>query len=194
MQDLSTTAPPTTTRRSMRRTTARWLVTFVGFPLGGLLAELLVGRVDGPGAALAGGLITGSVLGAVQAWGLRSDGPAARQWVAATAVGFMVGLGVGAAAVDYQTSASALVAQGAITGLAVGAAQAVVLRSRVGRPALVWPPALAVVWAAGWAVTNAAGVNVDEQFTVFGSSGAILVTLVTAVLPVVIERRGASAS
>ena len=43
--------------------------------------------------------------------------------------------------------------------------------------------ALAAIWAAGWAVTTAVGVEVDQQFTVFGSSGALVVTALTAVLP-----------
>ena len=66
--------------------------------------------------------------------------PPVGHWIAATAIGIMVGLGVGAATVDYATSLAALVIQGAISGLAVGAAQAVVLRPRLGRLALAWPP------------------------------------------------------
>ena len=54
----------------------RWLPTFVGFPLGGLAAELVAGPVDGIAPALAGGAITGAVLGAVQSWGLGPGRPA----------------------------------------------------------------------------------------------------------------------
>ena len=43
--------------------------------------------------------------------------------------------------------------------------------------------ALAAIWAVGWAVTYAFGIQVDQQFTVFGSSGAVVVTALTAVLP-----------
>ena len=53
----------------------------------------------------------------------------------------------------------------------------------LGRAALAWPAALAAIWAVGWAVTYAFGIQVDEQFTVFGSSGAVVVTALTAVLP-----------
>jgi len=38
-------------------------------------------------------------------------------------------------------------------------------------------------------VTYAAGIAVDEQFTVFGSSGAVVVTALTLVLPVVVNAR-----
>src|SRR4051794_20231361 len=85
----------------------RWLVTFVGFPLGGLVAEL-VGPVDAPMAAIAGGALTGLTIGAVQAWALRPDGISPGPWIGATTVGLAVGLGIGAAAVDYGTSAADL--------------------------------------------------------------------------------------
>jgi hypothetical protein len=192
-----TITPSPTANRPAWRSAARWLPTFAGFPLGGLISKLLSGPVDSLTAALFGGLITGAVLGAAQSWGLGGsgrNGPAARRWIAATAIGLMVGLGIGAAAVGYDTSLSALVIQGAISGLAVGTAQALLLRPRLGRLALAWPPALAAIWALGWAVTASAGIQVEEQFTVFGSSGAIVVTALTAVLPVVINSRKSSRS
>jgi len=234
MSDLTTTPSPTTSRNPWLRTTERWMVTFIGFPLGGLVAELVAGPVDSSRAALVGGLITGLFVGLAQWWGIGRGGPAVRQWIAATAIALMVGLGVGATAVGFSTSLRALVIQGAICGLAVGAAQAFVLRARLGRPALAWPPALAaiwaigwappsavwlsvpprrscserdsggsassgppalaVIWAIGWAVTTLFGVQVDQQFTVFGSSGALVVTALTAVLPLMINCREESAS
>jgi hypothetical protein len=78
--------------------------------------------------------------------------------------------------------------QGAICGAAVGAAQALALGQRAGRLAILWPLALAALWALGWAITTVAGVEVDEQFTVFGASGAITVTACTAILPRAIRR------
>jgi len=182
-----------TTRSHWLRTAARWMVTFLGFPAGGLAAMLIVGPVDSPAKALAGGLVTGTIIGAVQAWGLklpvdRGRGPAVG-WVAATAVGLMVGLGIGATAVDFGTSLTSLITQGAICGLMIGAAQAFVLRAPLGRLALLWPPALAAIWAIGWMVTTLGGIQVEDQFTVFGSFGAITVTAITAVLPVIVGRR-----
>ena len=55
----------------------------------------------------------------------------------------MVGLGLGSALVDYDTTLSALVTQGAVTGLVVGLAQGIVILPRLGRVALVWPPSSA---------------------------------------------------
>ena len=191
MTDIATSPSTTSARTARLRTAARWMVTFTGFPLGGFAAELLVGPVDSITTALIGGLITGVFIGAVQWWGLGSGHgrPAPAVWIAATAIGFIVGLGVGAAAVGYGTSLGSLVMQGAICGFAVGIAQALVLRARLGRLALAWPPALAAIWAIGWAVTTSIGVQVDLQFTVFGSAGAIVVTALTVVLPLSLNRQ-----
>ncbi len=64
MSDLSTAnAAPVTQPRTWPRITLRWMVSFLGFPLGGFLAFTLIGPVDSLGAALGGGLLTGAVLG-----------------------------------------------------------------------------------------------------------------------------------
>jgi hypothetical protein len=171
------------------RVFARWLATFAGFPIGGLAAMLIVGPVDDPTGAAVGGMISGLALGTVQAWGFGAARPSAHKWISATAIGFAVGLPAGAALVDYRTTLSALMMQGAISGLAVGTAQSVVLWQRLGRLAIVWPAALAGAWALGWSVTYAGGIEVDKHFSVFGSFGALTVTVVTSVLPVVLARR-----
>jgi hypothetical protein len=168
------------------RSALRWLPTFLGYPLGGFVAALIVGPVDGLVAALFAGAITGVILGAVQSWGMRPNGPAARQWIAATTVGLALGLALGASSVGYGTSLEDLVVQGAICGLAIGAAQALVLRGRI---AYLWAPALSALWAIGWAISTSIGIDVDTQWAVFGSSGALVVTAATAVLPVVLATR-----
>ena len=38
---------------------------------------------------------------------------------------------------------------------------------------LGWSAATAALWAVGWTVTTAGGIGVEEQFVVFGASGAI---------------------
>ena len=45
------------------------------------------------------------------------------------------------------------------------------------------------IWAVGWAVTYAFGIQVDDQFTIFGSSGALVVTALTAALPLILTTR-----
>jgi hypothetical protein len=194
MSDLATTPSTPTTRHPALRTTARWMVSFLGFPLGGFAATLVVGAVDNLTAALIGGLITGTILGAAQSWAMGRTGPPALQWIAATALGLTAGFAVGSAVVDYHTNLAALIVQGAISGLAVGIAQALVLRHRFGRLALAWPAALPMVWALGWVVTTSIGIAVDQQFIVFGASGALVVTALTAVLPLILTRNAAGAS
>jgi hypothetical protein len=175
--------------RTLTRALARWLVTFAGFPLGGLAAILVTGPVDSTASAAAGGALTGAVLGGVQAWGLRMRGREAVAWVVATAAGLAAGLAVGATLVGFQTGTGDLAVQGAVSGLTVGASQALLLRSRPG--ALAWPVYLATAWTIGWLVTVSAGVRVEEQFTVFGSAGALTVTCLTCVLPVLRSRGNA---
>src|SRR3954453_9558249 len=102
MNLLETVPSSAPTRSPRRRAVAVWMLTFLGFPLGGFLADVLAGPIDSLRAAVAGGLITGSVIGAAQAIVLRHVGVPVREWIAATTMGFLVGLGIGAAAVDYE--------------------------------------------------------------------------------------------
>ena len=191
MSALHTAAPRSAPARPRvtGRTVGRWMVSFAGYPLGGVRRYLLVGRVDGPGPALAGGLLTGAILGAVQIWAMGKTAPRALAWILATAVGLMAGVAVGAALVDYRTDLGSLVVQGAVGGALAGVAQAVVLVPRLGALALVWPLYLSGTFALGWAVTASAGIDVDQQFTIFGSSGALVATLLTVVLPLALGSR-----
>lgn len=184
----TTSAPAVTESRSGAKTALLWMPTFLGFPIGGLVAQV-VGRVDSPGPAIAGGAITGAVLGFAQWLGMRRTGPSPIAWVISTAVGFAVGLGLGAAAADYQTNIGALAIQGAICGGCVGVAQAAVLYRKLGRIVLGWPALLAGSWALGWTITASAGIDVEAQYTSFGASGALVVAALTSILPVELARR-----
>jgi hypothetical protein len=175
-------------RSTWPKTALRWLPTFLGFPLGGLVAKLIVGHVDAIGPAVAGGALSGAILGAVQWLGMRRTGPSPVRWIVATAAGFALGLGAGAAAVDYQFDLGSLATQGAICGAVIGIAQAAVLYRHLGRIVLAWPVALAGLWALGWTITSSAGIDVEAQYTVFGSSGAIVVTAATSVLAIALAK------
>ena len=189
MSDLHTAAPRTRPAqpRGTRRSIGRWMVSFAGYPLGGYAAFLITGRVDSLGPALAGGLLTGAILGAFQVWAMGQARPHPLAWILATAVGLMAGVAVGAALVDYQTDLGSLVVQGAVTGALVGLAQGVVLVQKLGALAFVWPFFLSGTFAIGWTVTTSIGIDVDQQFTIFGSSGALVATLLTVVLPKVLN-------
>jgi hypothetical protein len=153
-----------------------WLPTFLAFPAGGLLAEA-IGGVHGPASAAASGLLAGAVIGAAQWLALRGDGIAPR-WIAHTAVAMAAGSAVAAAATGAGTGAADLVVTGLIAGATVGVAQAPLLPA--GRLAHVF--GTAVAWAAGWATTTAVGVDVERGYAVFGSTGALVATILTGLV------------
>jgi hypothetical protein len=168
-------------RRGARRLWAWPVAILVSFPIGGYLADLAVEGVDSMWAALVGGLIAGLVIGAAEWFALRRW--VSWLWIAATSTGMAAGLTAGAALVDYGISRGDLLLMGAVTGLGVGALQALVLaRSRI--PGAFWwavanPPA----WALGWLVTSYVITrNVQDQFTNFGASGALVFGLLTWLL------------
>ena len=137
--------------------------------------------------ALIGGAVAGAVLGAAQWLALRGRLSKTERWIPATAVGQAVGLAAGAALVGYRTGLQDLAIQGAITGLGVGILQALVLRPHVATW-FWWAIAMPPLWALGWIVTTASGIAVDQHFTNFGASGAIVVTILSGLLLVQLLR------
>jgi hypothetical protein len=160
---------------------ARWVATFVGFPLGGVAARLAVGDIDSSTTAVVGGAVAGAVHGLAQAAIGGIDRARWPHWVAATAAGFGVGLGLGAAAVGFETDTASLVVMGAITGAGVGLAQAMAVPMRV-IDRLSWALTTPALWALGWLITSQVIVDADRQHAVFGSSGAITVSAVAGLL------------
>jgi hypothetical protein len=156
----------------------RWLPTFLAFPLGGLLAIETVGSLDGPGTAAAGGLLAGAVIGGGQWLALRSRdiGP---EWIGYTAVAMAGGTAAASVVTGAGTDLADVMVTGLIAGAAVGAAQSTLLAS--GRnAAAMWTGVTAATWALGWAVTSAVIVDIERGYHVFGSSGAAVVTILTA--------------
>jgi hypothetical protein len=148
-----------------------WTAGFVAFIIGGALATAATGRINDFGSALLGGLIAGAVIGTGQ-WLVARRLLDPKTWIPATAVAMSIGLAVGAWLVGYGTSLSELALMGFITGIPLGAAQAYLLRDRLAN-AWVWAAAVPLLWALGWTVTTAGGIDVDRQFAVFGAYGAI---------------------
>jgi hypothetical protein len=157
-----------------------WTAGFVAFIIGGVLAIAVVGRVNDVGSALLGGLVAGAVIGAGQ-WLVARRLLDPRTWIPATAVAMSIGLAIGAWVVGYGTSLGELALMGAITGIPLGAAQAYLLRDRLAN-AWVWAAAVPLLWALGWTVTTAGGIDVDQQFAVFGAYGAITFMALSGVL------------
>jgi len=154
---------------------------FLAFPIGGALATAVTGRINNFGSALVGGMVVGAVIGTGQWLVARRLLGNPQTWIPATALAMGIGLGVGAWMVGYGTSLGELALMGAITGIPLGAAQAYLLRDRVAN-AWVWAAAMPLLWALGWTVTTAGGIDVDQQFAVFGAYGAITFMALSGVL------------
>ena len=92
-------------------------------------------------------------------------------------------MAAGAALVGYDTGLGSLALMGLVSGAALGAAQGLVL-AREGRDGLAvpWGLAMPVLFALGWCASTGIGVNVDDQYTVFGAGGALLFMLLSGLL------------
>ncbi len=140
------------------------------------------------GAALIGGLIAGLIIGAAEWFALRRW--VSWLWIPATSIGMAVGLTAGAALVDYGISRGDLLIMGAVTGLGVGVLQALVLARSPVSGAFWWAIANPPAWALGWLVTSYVITrNVQDQWTNFGASGALVFGLLTWLLLAVLFRK-----
>ena len=157
-----------------------WIVGFLAFPIAGLAGTAVGGRVSNPVSALIGGAVCGVVIGFGQVMvSRRRLNPL--NWVPLTGIGLGLGLLLGSTVVEYRTTLPELALMGAITGVVLGAAQAMGLPPRTRRRWL-WALGMATLWALGWTVTTLAGVNVEAQFTNFGAIGAVIVTALSGLL------------
>jgi hypothetical protein len=155
-----------------------WMLAFLGFPLGGLLALVLVGSVEGMASGALGGALAGAVIGAAQWLVLRRYMSVGPEWVLATALGVAIGDALGALLAGAGTGLGALLITGLATGVAVGLLQWWLLRGRLLLASL-WPPVVAIAWPVGWTVTWAAGIDVERGYYVFGASGALVFAALT---------------
>jgi hypothetical protein len=158
-----------------------WTAGFLAFPIAGALATAVAGRINDVGSALLGGMVAGAVIGTGQWLLARYLLGNPQTWIPSTALAMGIGLAVGAWVVGYGTSLGELALMGAITGIPLGAAQAFLLRDRLAN-AWVWGAAMPLLWALGWTVTTAGGIDVDQQFAVFGAYGAITFMALSGIL------------
>jgi hypothetical protein len=156
-----------------------WMLAFLGFPLGGLLALVVVGSMEGLVSGALGGALAGAVIGAAQWLVLRRYLRVGPEWVLATALGVAIGDGLGALLTGAGTGIGALLITGLVSGVAVGLLQwGVFLRGRLLRASL-WAPVVAIAWPVGWTVTWAFGIDVERGYFVFGASGALVFAALT---------------
>lgn len=157
----------------------RWIPTFLAFPLGGLTAMLLLGGSTGPLVALLGGAIVGAAVGGAQ-W-LALGRRAGLRWFVATVSATSLGSALASVIAGSPTTTSGAVLTGLVLGSAVGIAQASVLGAGL-RAGVVWAATVAASWTVGWFITAQVIVDLDRGHFVFGSSGALVVTVVTGVV------------
>ena len=155
-----------------------WMLAFLGFPLGGFLALVAVGSMEGVASGALGGALAGAVIGAAQWLVLRRYLRVGPQWVLVTALGVALGDALGALLTGAGTGIGALLITGLATGVAVGLLQWWLLRDRLLR-ARLWPPVVAIAWPVGWTVTWAFGIDVERGYYVFGASGALVFAALT---------------
>ena len=165
-----------------------WVVAIlVSLPIGGYIADLAVNGVDSVGAALAGGLIVGAVIGTAEWFALRKR--ISWLWIPATIAGMGVGLVVGAALVSYGIGRGDLALMGAVNGAVVGTMQALVLARHRIPGALWWAVANPPAWALGWFVSSyVISRNIGERFPIFGASGALVFGALTWLVLVALFR------
>jgi len=155
----------------------RWLPTFLGFPIGGYIATQIVGSLHDPVSAAAGGLVAGAVIGGAQWLALRSAGMSPR-WVGYTAAAMAAGSALAATITGAGTEVADVMVWGLVTGATVGAAQSALL-ARGARVSAAWTALTAAGWSVSWLVTSQVIVDIESGHHVFGSSGALVVTLLT---------------
>jgi hypothetical protein len=155
-----------------------WALAFLGFPIGGLLANVLVGPITTPVQAGLAGVIAGAILGVIQWLSLKGHIPVPIGWVLATSVGMALGLGISVAWFGSEMSGNELLWRAAITGISIGIAQWIVLRPILAQSAF-WIAVIALGWVVGWFITRSAGIDLNPKWPVFGATGALAFQFLT---------------
>ena len=158
-----------------------WTAGFLAFPIAGVLATALTGRINDAGSALVGGLVAGAVIGTGQWLVARRLLGDPQTWIPATALAMGIGLGVGAWVGRLRHQPRRAGPDGRHHRHPAGRRPGLLLRDRVAN-AWVWAAAMPLLWALGWTVTTAIGIDVDHQFAVFGACGAITFMALSGVL------------
>jgi hypothetical protein len=168
-----------------------WGAAFLGFPIGGAAATLLVGPIETVGAAVIAGAAAGGVIGGAQWLVLRWRLPLSALWVPATAGGMALGMALGHVLLGDAMTQLPLLLRGLIAGAVIGAAQAVLLRGILPTP-ILWAAVVALGWPLAWAVSAAIGIDLSRNWAVFGSSGALAFQLATGLTLAYLLRRNAT--
>ncbi|KAA9110300.1 hypothetical protein [Microbacterium rhizomatis] len=156
----------------------RWMITFLAFPLGGVITAAVFGPARDPLAGLAAGLIIGTLVGGAQ-W-LALGRRAGWRWFAGTALAISVGTSLDILISFVIAPLGSVIAGAALTGILVGIIQGFLLRHR-GRTTGIWAAVTAAAWAIGAAISTLA-VEGDRGFAAFGTLGALVATAITGIV------------
>ncbi len=160
---------------------ARWLGTFVGFPLAGVAARAVAGNIDAPvrrpsagwPAAPCSAPSRPCIGGIERRAGCAGSAPPRRVWPS-------VSPSVPARSATAPTPpASWPWVPSAAPPSAWPRPLSIPMR-RVDR--VLWAVATPVLWAGGWLITSQVIVDADRQHAVFGASGALAVSALAGVL------------
>jgi hypothetical protein len=169
-----------------------WGAAFLGMPIGGAAATLLVGPIESVGAAFIAGAVGGAVIGAAQWLVLRRRLALSALWVPVTAGGMALGMVLGQVLLGHDTAMQPLLLRALIVGAVIGAAQAAMLQ-RVLPMSAIWAVVVTLGWPLAWAVSVAIGLDLTWNWAVFGASGAVMFQLATGLTLAYLLRRNAPA-
>ncbi len=156
-----------------------WMLAFLAFPIGGILANALVGPITTTVQAVLAGAITGVVVGLIQWLVLRGPIPLSIVgWCLASGAGMAIGLGLSVALLGSETDGNNLLWRAAITGLSIGIAQWILLQNILPQSA-IWIAVITLGWVIGWFITRSAGIDLSLKWSVFGASGAVTFQFLT---------------
>ena len=168
----------------------RWMPTFLAFPLAGLLASLAMGPIKDLLSAAVAGAMVGAVLGLAQWWALK---PLAISfdWAWSTAVATMVASPLAWALTSYSTSVETMTTWGLIAGAVVGLGQIATQKLGLAK-SLAWTALVAASWSLAWFVSASVIVDIDSNYAIFGSTGALAATALLAIFvnPILGKKRG----
>ena len=165
---------------TFKRFAIRFIPTFLAFPIGGELVVLTIGPVRSSIEALLSGAIVGLVLGLIQFIALRPL-KVSPLWIWATGISAALSNFAVALAFGLDTDSASLALRGLVTGIVVGAAQSFSQRL-TARKIIVWSFATGLTWTLAWLITSVVIVDFDYGYAIFGSSGALVATLILTFL------------
>lgn len=172
----------------IRQIAFRFLPTFLAFPIGGQLVVWFIGPIETYIHALLAGLIVGLIVGFAQFLALRPL-EVSKFWILASALSLAVASPSAWLAINFQTSIVSLTLWGLIAGALFGFGQTLSQKLNLTAKVL-WTATTAATWGLAWLISSNVIVDAEAHYAVFGSTGALLATVLQAVVINSVFRKG----